>query len=126
METNTQTSVNAEDWINEMKEIASGDFLKFDDDDEVTLRIISEPRKGVSRFPRSDGSEKVEYTIDVILDGSNKVLKWAVSSRSVLQQIVAIMQKEQMHMITGSRLEVMVRGAGKDRKYFLKLIERGS
>lgn len=81
------------DWIKEMENDSEGDFIAFGDEDERILTIVSEPTKGVSRFQNPDGSEKVEYSFQVLVDdNTERVKSWNVSARQVMQQIVAIMK----------------------------------
>ena len=108
-----------------MDEESSGIYLKFEDDERVVVDIMSEPVKGISKFTWPDGNEKIEYTFDVRKEGTTKTLKWAVSSRSILQQIVGIMKKEGLTRIAGTKIEVDVKGAGKNRRYFLKPVKMG-
>lgn len=114
-------------WMNEMVEVssASGNFLKFaQDEDEKIIKIVKDPVKGISKFPYPDGSPKVEFKIEV-LEGDGKDIKiWAVTNRSIMQQIIAMCKKEGMQSIAGCVIRATATGNGKDRRYFLKLLQK--
>lgn len=111
------------DWIKEMENDSEGDFVAFGDEDERILTIVSEPTKGVSRFQNPDGSEKVEYSFQVLVDdNTERVKSWNVSARQVMQQIVAIMKNNNLTKITGEKLRVTTSGSGRDRRYIVRRI----
>lgn len=111
------------DWIKEMEDDSEGEFVAFGDEDERILTIVSEPVKGVSRFKNTDGSEKTEYSFQVLVDDNpEKIKTWSVSARQALQQIVAIMKANNLKQITGEKLRVTTSGAGKDRRYIIRRI----
>lgn len=106
-----------------MEDDSEGDFVAFGDEDERILTIVSEPIKGISRFKNPDGSEKTEYSFQVLVDdNTEKVKSWNVSARQALQQIVAIMKTNNLSKITGEKLRVTTSGAGKDRRYIIRRI----
>lgn len=111
-----------ENWVSEMEIDSQGDFVTFGDEDERLLKILSEPVKGISRFPNPDGSEKTEYTFEVLVDDNPKILKWSVSAKQVMQQIVAIMKKNGLSEISGETLRVTTSGSGRDRRYIVRRV----
>ncbi len=113
-------------WLNDMAEDANGDFLKFIEDDEKVLEILSDPVRSESNFADKDGNPKPQWTFEVIEEGSKKVQKWSVSSKPLLSQMVAIMKKEGLKSIGGSAIRVTAAGSGKDRKWFVKLLRKGA
>jgi len=117
-------TLDSESWVSEMEQDASGDFVRFEADEEKVLKMMGEPVKGVSKFTYQDGSEKTEWVFEV-LDGENpKIMKWAISSKPLLQQIVAIMRKEKLARIAGCTLRVTAAGEGKNRRWFVKILEK--
>lgn len=113
-------------WLNDMAEDANGDFLKFIEDDEKVLEILSDPVRSESNFTDKDGNPKPQWTFEVIEEGSKKAQKWSVSSKPLLSQMVAIMKKEGLKSIGGSVIRVTAAGSGKDRKWFVKLLRKGA
>jgi len=114
-------------WMDEMDEVSSGssNFLKFAaDEDEKVLRIVKDPVKGVSKFPYPDGSPKPEFKIEVMPGESNDIKVWAVTNRSIMQQLLGICRKEGMSCLAGSTLRVTATGNGKDRRWFIKLLQK--
>jgi len=126
-EVQAQQQTQTIQWMNEMDEVSSGssNFLKFAaDEDEKILKIVKDPVKGVSKFPYADGSPKPEFKIEV-MDGNNTDIKtWAVTNRSVMQQILAICKKEGMSSLAGSTLRATATGNGKDRRWFIRLLQK--
>jgi hypothetical protein len=114
-------------WIEEMNDVStsSGNFLKFAaDEDEKVLKIVRDPVKGVSKFPYPDGSPKPEFKIEV-LDGEGKDIRvWAITNRSIMQQILGICKKDGMQTLVGGVLRVTATGNGKDRRWFVKLLQK--
>lgn len=117
-------TLDAGSWVSDMKRDVSSNFVKFAADEEKILKIVSEPVKGISRFPYPDGSEKTEWVFDCLEDNNPEIKKWAVSSKPLLQQLVAIMEKEKLTKITGCILRVTAAGEGKSRRWFVKLLEK--
>ena len=118
----TRKYTMTENWIEEMKVDSLGTFVTFGDEDERVLKILSEPVKGISRFPTPSGEDRPEYTFDVIADDGPKQLKWSVSAKQVMQQLLAIMKKDGLKTLTGETLRVTTSGQGKDRRYIVRRV----
>ncbi len=109
-----------------MKEDAVGDYLKFNDDEELVLEIMDDPIRGESQFTDKDGNPKPQWTFSVREQGSKKIRKWSVSSKPLLQQLVGIMRKEGIQSAKGCVLRVTASGSGKNRTYLVKLLSKGA
>lgn len=98
-------------WVNGMETASKkeSNFLTFAPNDLKVIDILSEPVEGVSRYPWPDGTPKKEFKISVREQNATKVLTWAITSRDIMQQLIAIMAINQLPAIMGCRVQVACR-----------------
>jgi hypothetical protein len=115
-------------WLDIVDEMVAGDYVKFEDGDEKVLKIVTNPIAGPIEFKQSEGPSKFNdgLLIDVMVDESTEIKKWTVTSKGLMQQIKALCVKEGIGSeLAGRTLRVTASGTGMQKKYFVKLLNKG-
>jgi hypothetical protein len=110
----------------EMDVAGAGGYVKFISGEEKILKIINDPIKEIATFKRPDGSEKTQdaFVMEVLVDEGTNIMKWSITSKSLINQVRAIMKNQGLKVLAGAILRVSATGEGKDRTYFVKLISK--
>ena len=114
-------------WLDEMESEASkgGKFLKFAENDQKVIEILTDPVKGQSRFSWPDGNPKTEFKLDVRQEGTMDVVVWAITNKDVMQQLLGIAKTNGLPSLVGCKISVAVRKTGeKSRAWFLQMLSR--
>lgn len=110
----------------EMDIAGAGGYVKLISGEEKVLKIVQDPIKEIAEFQRPDGTKRIQdaFVMEVLVDESTSIMKWSITSKSLINQVRAIMKNQGLKTLAGAVLRISATGEGKDRTYFVKLISK--